>query len=64
MSTAIEIRLYSALKRIAAYQSPARLRRSSVKDWGVEYEEALEMAYENVLEEAKRATKGIRIQQP
>lgn len=57
---AAEERMYVALQRIAAYQSVSRLRRSSNKDWGMDFEEALEMAYENVLQEAKNGLKGIR----
>lgn len=53
-------RLYDALKRITQYDTPGRLRRSSEKDWGVDFEEAIEMAYENIQEEAKRAIKGVR----
>ena len=51
-----ELKLYNALKRIASYETPERLRRSSDKDYGLDYEEALEMAYENVLYEARMAT--------
>ena len=58
MST--EQRLYDALKRIAQYQSPDQLRRSSMKQYGLEADEAIEYAYENVLSEAKAAIKGMR----
>lgn len=54
-------KLHQALKRISAYQSPERLRRDSQKEWGLDYETALEMAYENVLEEAKSVIKGVRV---
>lgn len=53
-------KIYKALKRISSYQSPESLRRNSEKNYGLDYEEALEMAYENVIEEAKFAIKGIR----
>lgn len=53
--------MHHALKRIAAYDSSDRLRRSSQKDWGVDFEEAIEMAYENVQQEAKNGLRGIRI---
>ena len=49
-----------ALQRIVRYQSPARLRRDSRKQWGVDFEEALEMAYENIQQEAKDGLKGVR----
>lgn len=51
---------FDALKRISLYQSVERLRRSSQKDWGLEFSEALEMAYENVIEEAKQSVRGKR----
>lgn len=40
--------MLAALKEIRSYQSPEKLRRDSEKDWGLEYEEALEMSYENM----------------
>ena len=54
-------RLYYALKRITKYQSPDQLRRNSRKDWGCEYEEAIEYSYENIQQEAKDAIKGVRV---
>lgn len=54
-------RMRDTLKRIAkGYQTPDQLRRNAEKDYGVSYEEALELAYENLQEEAKRASKGVR----
>lgn len=61
MSSPLEIRLHAALKRIASYQSPASLRRYADRDYGCDGEEAIEMAYENVISEAKAAIKGVRI---
>jgi len=60
--TAIEKtqRLYDALKTIAQYQSPERLRKSAERQYGLGFEEALEMAYENVIETAKHAIKGMQ----
>jgi len=55
-----EQRLYDALKRITAYSSPDKLRKTSQKTYGLEPEEAIEAAYENVLEEARAAIKGMR----
>lgn len=49
-----------ALARIKMYQSIKALRRDSTKDWGLDYEDALEMAYENVLHEAKQGLKGVK----
>lgn len=63
--TALEVKLYAALRRIAQYQSPERLKKHSWNDWGLQDgNEALEMAYENVLGEAKSAIKGVRIATP
>jgi uncharacterized secreted protein with C-terminal beta-propeller domain len=45
--------LRSHLKRITAYDTVERLRAHSGKDWGLSFEEALEMAYENVITEAR-----------
>jgi hypothetical protein len=53
-------RLHGALKRISAYQSVETLRRHSRRDYGLDAEEAIEMAYENVIFEAKAAIKGVR----
>jgi hypothetical protein len=42
------------------YQTPAQLRRNSGRQYGLEYEESLEMAYENIQEAAKTAIKGVK----
>ncbi|MCK5611337.1 hypothetical protein KAR91_56225 [Candidatus Pacearchaeota archaeon] len=49
--------LIEALRRISAYQSIETLQKNSKKDWGLEYEEALEMSYENMQSEAKTILK-------
>lgn len=52
---------YDTLQRIAKkYQTPNQLRRSAEKQWGIRYEEALEMVYENLQAEAARAIFGKR----
>lgn len=56
----LELRLLGALKRIASYDSPQKLRKRSEKDYGLDADEAIEMAYENVISEAKAAIKGVR----
>ena len=56
----LEQRLYDALKRIASYDSPETLQRVSQKRYGLEPEEAIEFAYENVIQEARNAIKGMR----
>ena len=54
-------KLYDALKRISkVYETPNQLKRSCGNYYGLEYQEALEMAYENIQGEAKLAIKGIR----
>lgn len=54
-------RMYDALKTIATgYQTPAQLRKGSKDRWGLDYEECLEMAYENIQQLAKEATKNVR----
>ena len=55
-----EERFYVALKRITAYMTTKQLQRESSGRYGLEYTEALEMAYENVIGEAKYALKGYR----
>jgi hypothetical protein len=56
-----EQRYFDALKRIASYQSAERLLKKSWDDWGLDDgKEALEYAYENIREDAKRAVKGKR----
>jgi hypothetical protein len=59
--TDLEIRLLTALRRIAAYDTPEKLRKNSEKNWGCSYYEAIEMAYDNIQEEARRAAFGIRL---
>lgn len=62
--TDLEIRLFGALKRIARYETAERLLKHGEAAYGISGREALEMAYENMLEEAKRAVKGIRLPKP
>jgi len=53
-------KMRETLKRIRDYNSPEKLRRESEKDFGLGFEEALEMAYENIQAEATGAIKGVR----
>ncbi len=55
-----ELRLFDALKRIASYSSPEEPEREAEKKYGLRPHEAIAMAYENVIEEARQATKGMR----
>lgn len=54
-----EQRYFDALRRISQYETPNQARRTA-KGVGLNAEEYLEMAYENIREEAKRAIKGKR----
>lgn len=53
-------RMLSALKRITKYDSPERLREESMNDYGLDYEEALEMSYDNIQYDAKAAINGVK----
>jgi aspartokinase len=54
-------RMLDALKTIATgYQTPDQLKRNCEKMYGLSYEETLEMAYENIQQLAKEASKGVR----
>lgn len=52
--------MLNALKKIKAYQSPSKLRKDSSKDWGLDFEEAIEMAYENIQNDAAFACKNVK----
>jgi hypothetical protein len=58
--TDYEARFAYALRRIVAYMTTRQLRRQSEKKYGLSYEESLEMAYENLIEEARAALRGYR----
>lgn len=55
-----ELRYYDALKTITKYMTVEQLRKNSMKHYGLTFEEALEMAYENIIFEAENAIKGRR----
>lgn len=55
-----EQRMYDALKRISRYQQPENLRAQSKRLYGLDGDEAVDMAYENVINEAKNAIRGMR----
>ena len=51
--------MLTALRSIAKnYSPPAKLRR--IKNDGLQYEERLEMAYENIQQSAKDASHGVK----
>lgn len=54
-------RMLHYLKRIAIeYETPERMRKNSRKEYGFDFEETIEMAYENIQSEAKSAIKGVK----
>lgn len=54
-------RMFLALKKISkGYETPEKLRKSANQDYGLDYEEVLEMSYENLQTEAAQAIKGVR----
>lgn len=57
-------KMLNTLKIIAKYRSPEWLRKNCEKEYGLEYEEALEMAYENVLNSASFGHKGVKAINP
>ena len=55
-----EAAYYDALKRITRFQTVEQIRRNAEKQYGLEPVEALEYAYENVIQEARDAIRGKR----
>lgn len=54
-------RMLDALKTISTgFLTPAQLRKNSDKMYGLGYEETLEMAYENIQQLAREASKGVK----
>lgn len=53
-------KMFFALKMIVEeYQTPGELLKASEVDFGLSYEEVIEMAYENIKAEAFEAIQGI-----
>lgn len=51
----------AALIKISkGYQTASQIRRDSEKDYGLDFEEAIEMAYENIQMDAARYVKGVK----
>lgn len=55
-----ELRYYDALKQISKHDSPEWLVKNSERHYGLTYTEALEIAYENVIQVAKDAMRNKR----
>ena len=53
-----------ALQRITKYQSVSSLHRYALRDYGLDANEAIEMAYENVIQEAKVGLRGTKEVKP
>lgn len=54
-------KMWAALKKISRlYQTPDQVRRTAGELTGLDYTEALEMAYENIRADAKTAIKGVK----
>ena len=54
-------RMLGTLKTIAkGYQTPDQLRKNSERDFGCDFDEAIEMSYENIQQAAKVCIRGIR----
>lgn len=52
--------MVETLKIITKYDKPDKIRKNAQKDYGLDYEEALEMAYENIQGEAAFSIRNIR----
>ena len=48
------------IKIYKEYQTPAQMRRDSEKQYGLDFEETIEYAYENIQNTAKYAVKGVK----
>jgi|WetSurMetagenome_2_1015567.scaffolds.fasta_scaffold274336_2 hypothetical protein len=57
------LRMHLALKTISRYMTLNQLKRQSRNRFGLEYPEALEIAYENVVDTAKAGAKGVKLPQ-
>lgn len=53
--------MLATLKKISkAYMTPDQLKKNSEKMYGLEYEECIEMVYENIQEDARIAAKNVK----
>lgn len=54
-------KMLDACRQISkGYQTPTQLRKSSEAEYGLDYEESLEMAYENIQATALLASKNVK----
>lgn len=52
--------MHQALTRICAYETPSAIARTAMKNYGLNPDEAVAYAYENVRSEARAGIKGVR----
>lgn len=53
-------RMLTALRTISKdYQTPDQIRKSSEKEYGLDFDEAIEYAYDNIQGTAKAACSGV-----
>jgi hypothetical protein len=54
-------RMFLALKKISKeYMTPKQLRKDCEGEYGLDFEETIEMSYENIQAEAASAIKGVK----
>ena len=51
---------HTLLRISKQYMSSQKLRKESEGEYGLEFEESIEMAYDNIQGEAKSAVKGVK----
>lgn len=57
----INNKLMTSAQKKQFNQTPEKMRRDCKKNYGLDFEETIEMAYENIQEVAKRASKGLKL---
>lgn len=63
-ATQFNMMRHTLIKISKEYQTPKQLRRDSEGQYGLDFEEAIEMSYENIQNEASFCVKGIRELKP
>jgi hypothetical protein len=51
---------HTLLRISKQYMNSQKLRKESESEYGLEFEESIEMAYDNIQSEAKAAVKGVK----
>jgi hypothetical protein len=52
--------LYTLRKIAKVYMSPDKIRKNCEKDYGLEFEECIEMVYDNIQGDAEAAARNVR----